>query len=109
MADDVTPILRQVTDQAQREFSAIYQGRIRTCGEFTLTATATATAVTKLGVSTQSCIFTQAFSTNAANADITRIVPAKDAFTVYHTNPGAATKTHRFAHWTGVRSSTFEP
>ncbi len=98
-------------DDVNRELIQLRMGRITSCGAFTLTNTATSTTVTPRAgiVSARSVILTQAFSASAANGDITRIVPAKDSFTVTHTDPGASTKTHRYAVLTGVRDSTLEP
>lgn len=107
--DDAFANLSRAADDARRAIDHIYQGRVRSCAEFTLATTGTSTTVTKTGISTQSVILTQAFSSSAANADITRIVPGKDTFTVTHTATSGGTKTHRYVCFTGVRSSTLEP
>jgi hypothetical protein len=105
--------VREVPDAIRRELMMLKMGRVTCCGVFTLTSSSGNTSTTvspdKGFVSARSVVHTQAFSANAANADIIRIIPAKDAFTVTHTDPGGSTKTHRFVAFTGVRDTTFDP
>lgn len=88
--------------EVDRGLNDLLRGKTYAASAFNLAvAPATSTVVTKTGVSSNSVILTQAYSTNASNADITRIVPAKDSFTVYHSS-SANTRTHRYIYLTGV-------
>jgi hypothetical protein len=88
-------------DNTRRAVDEILQGRTHAAAAFNLTTGVTSTVVTRTGVSSNSVILTQAYSALASNADITRIVPAKDSFTVTHTNSGNA-RTHRYVFLTGL-------
>lgn len=85
----------------KRYLEDLQQGKITTLGKFDLTTGVTTTVVNRLGMSSNSVVCTQAWSANASNADIVRIVPAKDSFTVTHTNSALA-RTHRYAFFTGL-------
>lgn len=91
-----------ISREIQRWLDQLLTGWTTGAGSFDLTVTpATSTTVTRTGVSSNSVILTQAYSANASNADITKIVPAKDSFTVTHT-ASANTRTHRYIIKTGL-------
>lgn len=82
--------------ETKRELDSLRSGYLTCAGEFSLAvAPATSTVVSRRGVSSTSVILTQAYSALASNADITRIVPTKDSFTVTHT-ASANVRTHKF-------------
>lgn len=84
----------------RREIDNLKQGTTFTGGEFTLAANpATSTVVTRTGVSTGCVIHFQGYSADAVNSHITRIVPAKGSFTVYH-SASANTRTYRYTYQT---------
>jgi len=89
-----------IDPETKRSLDDLAQGKITAAGEFNLAASpAISTVVTRRGVSTGCVILTQAMSANASNADIVRIVPGKNVFTVHHTasvNP----RTHRYVFFT---------
>ncbi len=89
--------------EVRRDLDDIRQGRTWAAASFNLTAdgVTTTTTVTRLGVSSNSVVLTQAYSALAANSDITRIVPAKDSFVVTHT-ASANVRTHRYVYFTGI-------
>lgn len=89
-----------IDPDARREFDALKQGTTYTGGSFSLTVSpATSTVVTRLAISASSIIHPQAYSADAANSDITRIVPAKGSFTVYH-SASVNTRMHRYTFQT---------
>lgn len=91
-------------DQVQRYLHDLLTGRTTAARSFSLALNpATTTTVTCLGMSSNSVVLTQAYSALASNADITRIVPAKDQFVVTHT-ASANTRTHRYIWKTGLAS-----
>ena len=90
-----------VDDENRRAVNEILQGRTHAASSFDLATGVTSTVVTKTGVSSNSVILTMAYSALASQADIVRIVPAKDSFTVTHTNSGNA-RTHRYVYFTGL-------
>lgn len=96
-------------DDVRRELNQIYQGRIRTCGTFTLSTGGTTTTVTdtdsKSGrISSNSVVLVQPNNSNASFAQINWITTAKNSFTVNHTSGGAG-RTFNYAVFTGVKSA----
>ena len=88
--------------ETKREISELLQGRTTAAGSFNLaTGAATTTTVVKIGVSSNSVILTQAYSALASNADILRIVPAKEQFVVTHA-ASANARTFRYVCLTGI-------
>lgn len=88
--------------ETRRELDDLLTGRTTAARSFNLAvAPATSTTVTCLGMSSNSVVLTQAYSALASNADITRIVPAKDQFVVTHT-ASANARTHRYIWKTGL-------
>ncbi len=87
--------------EVKREIDLLLQGRTQAAASFGLATGTTATTVIKTGISSNSLITTQAYSALASNADIIRIVPAKDQFVVTHTNSADA-RTHRYECRTGL-------
>jgi hypothetical protein len=93
-----------INADVRRELDLILFGHSFAVGELSLTTgAATSTSVTHTGMSSASIVVTQAYSANASNADIVRIVPAVDAFVVYHSASGNA-RTHRYVFFTGIAS-----
>ena len=91
-----------IDDEVRRELNSLKQGSTFAGGSFDLdVAPATSTVVSRRGVSSSSIIMTQAYSAAASNADITRIVPAKDSFTVTHSSSASA-RTHRYSFTTPI-------
>jgi len=91
-----------IDDDVKRALNEILQGRTTAASSFALvTGAGTTTTVVKAGISANSVILTQAYSSLASNADILRIVPAKDQFVVTHTASGNA-RTHRYVCLTGL-------
>lgn len=88
-------------EEARRALNEILQGRTHSVGVFDLATGTTTTTVTKTNISANSVILTMAYSALASQADITRIVPAKNSFVVTHTNSANA-RTHRYLCQTGV-------
>jgi hypothetical protein len=89
-----------IDPETKRSLDDLAQGKITAAGEFTLALSpATSTVIVRRGVSATSVILTQALSANASNADITRIVPGKNTFTVHHA-ASANTRTHRYVFFT---------
>lgn len=81
----------------RRELNNLMQGTTFTGGVFTLAANpATSTVVTRTSISEQSIIHYTAYSTNAVQSDITRIVPASGSFTVFH-SASVNTRTYRYS------------
>lgn len=93
----------KIQPEVRRELNDLLYGKSLAVGSFDLTTGVTSTTVTRTGVSSNSVITTQAYSANASNADITRIVPAKDQFVVTHTNSALA-RTHRYFFVTGLNA-----
>ena len=88
--------------EVKREIDLLLQGRTQAASSFSLaTGAATTTTVIKEGISANSLITTQAYSALASNADILRIVPAKDQFVVTHT-ASANVRVHRYECRTGL-------
>lgn len=88
--------------EIRKELDDLKQGATFAAGSFSLAvAPATSTVVTRRGVSSASVICTQAYSALASNSDITRIVPAKDSFTVTHSSSANA-RTHRYSFVTPI-------
>jgi hypothetical protein len=86
-----------IDPDVRREIDALKSGTTYTGGTFTLDAApATSTVVTRNGVSSSSIIHAQGYSALAVNSDITRIVPTKGSFTVYHSS-SANTRTYRYS------------
>ena len=91
-----------IDDDVKRKLTDLEQGRTTAASSFALaTGAATTTTVTKIGVSANSVILTTPYSALASNADIVRIVPAKEQFVVTHT-ASANARTHRYVCLTGL-------
>lgn len=89
-----------IDDDVRRELDSLKQGTTFTGGTFSLDVSpATSTVVTRQGVSTGSVVHFQGYSTDAVNSHITRIVPAKGSFTVYH-SASVNTRTYRYTFQT---------
>lgn len=85
-----------IDPEVKRELDDLKRGNSTRISTFDLAVSpATSTVVVRRGVSSTDLILTQAYSALAANSDITRIVPAKDSFTVYHA-ASANPRTHRY-------------
>ena len=88
--------------EVSRAITDLLRGQTYTASTFDLTTgAATSTSVTRIGMSSNSVVLPQAYSALASNADIVRIVPVKDSFTVFHT-ASANTRTHRYVYLTGT-------
>ena len=82
--------------EIKRELDDLRRGNTTRISAFSLAvAPATSTLVARKGVSSGDLVQWMAFSANAVQADISRVVPAKDAFTVFHT-ASANTRIYRY-------------
>ena len=93
-----------IDPETKRYLDDLLQGRTTALRTFDLTTgAATSTVVTCVGMSSNAVVTTQAYSALSSNADIVRIVPAKDQFTVTHT-ASANARTHRYVWHYGLPS-----
>ena len=75
-----------ISPEIKRELDDLRRGNTTRISTFSLAvAPATSTLVARKGVSSGDLVQWMAFSANAVQADISRVIPAKDAFTVFHT------------------------
>ncbi len=88
----------------QRWLNDLLRGRSSAVGVFALiSGTAVSTTVVRTGTAASSVVIPSAYAGLASNADITSIVPTRDAFTVFH-SASVATRTFRYIFLTGVES-----
>ncbi len=86
-----------IDNETRRELDQLKAGTTFAAGSFDLNVSSTSTTVTRNGVSIGSVVHTTAYSSVAANADITRVVPFKGGFTVTHNSSSTAGRTHMFS------------
>lgn len=86
-----------IDQETRRELDALKGGTTFAASNLTLNVSSTSTIVTRTGVSGTSVIATQALSSNSANSDITRIVPAKGSFIVTHNSSSTAGRTFLYS------------
>jgi len=87
-----------IDPEIKRELDDLRRGTTTRIGTFTLAAApATSTIVARKGVSSADLVQWMAWSANAVQGDITRVVPARDSFTVFHTASAATPpRTYRY-------------
>lgn len=98
-----TGIGQLIDQEVRRALEELLQGRSFATGQFTLVVdgAATSTTIVRTGTSSNSIINYMAIGATASMADITRIVPAKDSFTIFH-SASATTRTFYYSWVTGV-------
>lgn len=90
--------------ETNRQLIDLRKGETVTASEFSLSvAPATSTSVDRRSVSESSVIHFMAYSSNAAQGDITRIAPFKGGFIVTHT-ASASVRTYKYDFVTGNRT-----
>jgi hypothetical protein len=81
----------------RRAILELKQGLTFAASMFTLNVSSTTTSVTRSGVTATSAIHPMALSSNSAQTDIVRIVPASGAFVVTHNSSSVAGRTFLYS------------
>ena len=83
--------------ELRRQINDVKQGATFAASSFTLNVSSTSTTVTKTGISRTSAIHPMALSSNSAQSDIVRIVPATGSFVVTHNSSSTAGRTFLYS------------
>lgn len=81
----------------RRAVLELKQGLTFAASMFTLTVSSTTTSVARTGITATSVVLPMALSSNSAQSDIVRIVPASGLFTVTHNSSSVAGRTFLYS------------